>query len=155
MVYIIMQQTGLNLIFMQEHKIHLFLGNNLPPGKSQPVCLRVETVLGSMLFLININELIIDCDFYTPSPTMFSDIKWMSFHERVIYMKAIQMFKTIRGFRLNTLDRLLLLRLIYMQDCCVRSSSNFQLYTPKPQKYIEMHEYFRFIRFELPSYIHN
>jgi len=27
---------------------------------------------------------------------MFSDLKWMSFPERVIYMKAIQMFKTIR-----------------------------------------------------------
>jgi len=26
-------------IFIQEHKIHLFLGNNLPPGKSLPVCL--------------------------------------------------------------------------------------------------------------------
>jgi len=44
--------------------------------------------------------------------------------------------------RLNTLDRLLLLRLIYMQDCCVRLSSIFQLYTPKPQKYIEMHLHF-------------
>ena len=82
-------------------QIHLFPGNNLPPGKSQPVCLRAETVLGPMLFLININELIIDCDFYTPSPTMFSDLKWMSFPERVIYiyiyMKATQMLKTIRG----------------------------------------------------------
>ena len=47
---------------------------------------------------------------------MFSDLKWMSFPERVIYMKAIQMFKTIRGGALNTLDRFLLLRLIYMQD---------------------------------------
>jgi len=28
---------------------------------------------------------------------MFSDLKWMSFPERVIYMKAIQLFKTIRG----------------------------------------------------------
>ena len=31
--------------------------------------------------------------------------------------------------RLNILDRFLLLRLIYM---LLRSSSNFQLYTPKP-----------------------
>ena len=35
--------------------------------------------------------------FYTPSSTMFSDLKWMSFPELVIYMKAIQMFKTITG----------------------------------------------------------
>ena len=32
MVYIIIQWTGLNLIFIQEHKTHLFLGNNLSPG---------------------------------------------------------------------------------------------------------------------------
>jgi len=31
----------------------------------------------------------LDCDFYTPSSTLFSDLKWMSFPERVIYMKAI------------------------------------------------------------------
>jgi len=28
---------------------------------------------------------------------MFSDLKWISFPERVIYIKGIQMFKTIRG----------------------------------------------------------
>ena len=38
-------------------------------------------------------RVILDCDLYTPSSTMFSDLKWMSF----IYMKAIQMFKTIGG----------------------------------------------------------
>jgi len=42
-------------------------------------------------------RLILDCDVYTPSSTMFSDLELMSFPERVIYMKAIQMLKTIRG----------------------------------------------------------
>ena len=31
------------------------------------------------------------------SSTMFSGLKWMSFPVQVTYMKAIQMFKTIRG----------------------------------------------------------
>ena len=34
-------------------------------------------------------RVILDCDLYTPSSTMFSDLKWMSFLERVISMKAI------------------------------------------------------------------
>ena len=42
-------------------------------------------------------RLILDCDVYTPSSTLFSDLELMSFPERVIYMKAIQMLKTIRG----------------------------------------------------------
>ena len=44
-------------------------------------------------------RVILDCGFYTPSSAMFSDLNWVSFPERDIniYMKAIQMFKTIRG----------------------------------------------------------
>ena len=42
-------------------------------------------------------RVILDCDCNTPLSTMFSDLKWMSFAKRVTYMKAIQMFKTIRG----------------------------------------------------------
>jgi len=36
-------------------------------------------------------------------------------------MKAVQMLKLLGEMRLDTLDRLLLLRLIYMQDCYVHS----------------------------------
>jgi len=76
-------------------------------------------------------RVILDCEFYTPSSTMFSDLKWMSFPERVIYMKAIQVFPTIRG------DALEYLRLSFtfasnMLTRLLHSSSNFQLYTPKP-----------------------
>ena len=39
-------------------------------------------------------RVILDCDFNTPSCMMFSELKWMTFPERVLYQKAIQMFKT-------------------------------------------------------------
>ena len=43
-------------------------------------------------------RVILDCDVYTPSSTMFFLIlNGCHFRERVIYMKAIQMFITIRG----------------------------------------------------------
>ena len=42
-------------------------------------------------------RVIIDCGFYTPSCMMFSELKWMTFPERGLYQKAIQMFKTIEG----------------------------------------------------------
>jgi len=56
---------------------------------------------------------------------MFSDLKWISFPERDIYKKVIQMFKTIRG------DAPEYLRLSFTFAPDIRSSSNFQLYTPK------------------------
>ena len=31
-------------------------------------------------------RVILDCDFYTTSSTMFSDLKWVLFSERVIYI---------------------------------------------------------------------
>ena len=74
-------------------------------------------------------RVILDCDFYTPSSTMFSDLKWMSFPERVIYRKAIQTLKTIRrdgyeylwSYFTFTSD---------IHAILLRSSSNIQLYTP-------------------------
>ena len=69
---------------------------------------------------------------------MFSALKWMAFPERVLYQKAIQMFKTIRGnspeylrtpFTFATDTHAILLR----------SSSSFQLYTPKP--HLEIYRY--------------
>ena len=38
---------------------------------------------------------IIDIDFTVPSETMFTQLKWMEFPERVVYHKTIQMFKTV------------------------------------------------------------
>ena len=63
--------------------------------------------------------------------TMFSDLKWVSFPERVIHIKAIQMFKTIRGDAPEYLRS----TFTFTSDIharLLRSSSNFQLYTTKP-----------------------
>jgi len=49
-----------------------------------------------------------------------SELKWMTFPERVLYQKAIQMFKTIRGNAPEYLRTSLLLRLTFMQYFYVR-----------------------------------
>ena len=74
---------------------------------------------------------ILDLDFTVPSETMFTQIKWMTIPERVVYYKAIQMYTTVCG---DAPD--------YLKNDCVftseihsrllRSSYNFQLYTPIP-----------------------
>ena len=38
-----------------------------------------------------------DVDFTVPSETMFTQLKWMTFPERVVYHNAIQMHKTVCG----------------------------------------------------------
>jgi len=40
---------------------------------------------------------ILDVDFTVPSETMFTQLKWMTFPERVVYHKAIQMEATVWG----------------------------------------------------------
>ena len=42
-------------------------------------------------------RLFLDRDFSTPSAFLFSELKWMPFPDRVIYQKALQMYKTIHG----------------------------------------------------------
>ena len=40
---------------------------------------------------------ILDVDFTVPLETMITQLKWMTFPERVVYHKAIQMYKTVCG----------------------------------------------------------
>jgi len=88
---------------------------------------------------------------------MFSDLKWVSFPERVIHIKAIQMFKTIRG------DAPEYLRSAFtvtsdIHARLLRSSSNSQLYTPKPHLEIYRNTFVcsgSSVWNSLPSYIHN
>ena len=62
---------------------------------------------------------------------MFSELNWMTFPERVLYQEAIPMFKTIRG----NAPEYLRTSFTFATDIhaiLLRSSSSFQLYTPKP-----------------------
>jgi len=40
---------------------------------------------------------VLDEDFTVPSETMFIQLEWMTFPERVVYHKAIQVYKTVCG----------------------------------------------------------
>jgi len=71
-------------------------------------------------------------------------------------MKAIQMFKTIRG----DVPEYYRSSFTFASDIharLLRSSSNFQLYTPKPhlEIYRNTFAFFRFIRLEFPSFIYS
>ena len=88
---------------------------------------------------------------------MFSDLKWMSFLERVMYMKAIQIFKTIRGDAPEYL-RSSFTFASHKHARLLRSSSNFQLYTPKSHLEIYRNTFVlsgSSVWNSLPSYIHN
>ena len=62
---------------------------------------------------------------------MFTQLKWMTFLKRVVYHKAIQMYKTVCG---NAPDYLIndLVFTSEIHSRLLRSSSNFLLYTPRP-----------------------
>ena len=62
---------------------------------------------------------------------MFSGLKRMTFSERVLNQKPIQMFKTIRGNAPEYL-RTSFTSATDIHAILLRSSSSFQLYTPKP-----------------------
>jgi len=75
-------------------------------------------------------RLILNKDFDTHSTFLFSQLKWMTFPERVIYQKAIQMYKTLSGTSPNYLE------IPFTSDIhsrTLRSSHDTQLYIPKPR----------------------
>jgi len=74
---------------------------------------------------------ILDVDFIVPLETMFTQIKWMTFPERVVYNKAIQMYKTVCEDAPDYLKT----DFVFTSEIhsrLLRSSSNFHLYTPRP-----------------------
>jgi len=81
---------------------------------------------------------ILDVDFTVPSETMFTRLTWMTFPERVVYHKAIQMYKTVCGDAPDYLNNDVVFT-SEIHSILLRSSSNFQLYTPRPNT-----ELFRF-----------
>ena len=73
-------------------------------------------------------RLILNKDFDTPSTFLFS---WMTFTERVIYQKAIQMYKTF-----GTSPNYLKIPFTFTSDIhsrTLRSSHETKLYIPKPR----------------------
>ena len=102
-------------------------------------------------------RVILDCDFNTPSCMMFSELKWMTFPERVLYQKAIQMFQTIRENAPEYI-RTSFTFAIDIHAILLHPSSSFQLYTPKPH-FVIYRNTFVFsgssIWNSLPSYIQN
>ena len=77
-------------------------------------------------------RLILDKDFTTPSTLLFSELKWMPFPDRVIYQKAIQMYKTIHGIAPEYL-RTPFTFTSEIHSRLLRSSGPLQLYLPKPR----------------------
>ena len=74
---------------------------------------------------------ILDLDFTVPSETMFTQLKWMTFPERFIYHKKIQMYKTVCGDVPDYLKHDVVLT-SEIHSRLLRSSSNIQVYTPRP-----------------------
>ena len=82
-----------------------------------------------MLLLAHTHVLYVD--FTVPSETMYTQLKWMTFPERVVYRKSIQMYKTVCGDVPDYLKTILCFT-SEIHPTLFRSSSNFQLYTPRP-----------------------
>ena len=76
-------------------------------------------------------RMILDKDIDTPSIQLFSELKWLSFPERIKFQKAILMYKTLNGLAPNYLND----KYSYRNETTMRTlrstSSNF-LYIPKP-----------------------
>ena len=147
-LYFIMNQI---ISLNWESKTHIFsliliwlcyLGklHTLPGGKASKKLVRLQKRSA---------RVILDCDFYTPSSTLFSDLKWMSFLERVIYMKAIQMFKTIRGDAPEYLMSSFTFA-IFMQECYVHHLISKCILQNLIQKCIEINLYFQVHPFGTP-----
>jgi len=75
---------------------------------------------------------ILNIDFDTPSTFLFSQLKWKTFTERVIYQKAIQMYKTLSVTSPNYLKIPFTLT-SDIHSRTLRSSHETQLYIPKPR----------------------
>lgn len=102
-------------------------------------------------------RLILDKDFETPSSELFAELNWMEFPERVLFQKAILMFKIFNGLAPEYLfDNFTPVTQIH--DRHLRSASQSQLYSPRPNT-----ELFRksfsysgsMIWNKLPTYIKN
>ena len=81
---------------------------------------------------------------------MFTQLKWMTFPKRIVYHKAIQLYKTVCGDAPDYLKN----DFVFTSEIhsrLLRSSSNFQLYTPRPNTELFVtHSLFQALQFGLP-----
>ena len=76
-------------------------------------------------------RLILDKDFDTPSNELFLELSWMRFPERVAFQKAIQMYKIFNNQAPDYLNDMFI-PTSEIHPRCLRSSTNCQLYLPRP-----------------------
>ena len=78
-------------------------------------------------------RLILNKDLLASSSIMFDQLKWMTFPERVIYLKSVQMYKTLNGKSPEYL-KVLFTFTSDIHSRLLRSITNEQLYIPRPNK---------------------
>ena len=76
-------------------------------------------------------RVILDKDYSTPSKHLFNELNWLTFPERVVFLKSIQIFKTLNGNAPEYLQTSFTFT-SEIHSRLLRSTSNAQLYTPRP-----------------------
>ena len=76
-------------------------------------------------------RLILDKDFTTPSKDLFKELNWLTFPERVTFQKAVLLYKIFNNLSPDYLRNTFTLT-SNIHDRTLRSTSQFQLYSPKP-----------------------
>ena len=75
---------------------------------------------------------ILDKPIETPSVELFSELKWMMFPDRVIYQKAILMYKIMHNLAPSYLSNIFTLS-SEVHERSLRSTTENLLYVPKPK----------------------
>ena len=92
-------------------------------------CLLTERIIR---FQKRAARLILDKDLTAPSVHLFRELNWLTFPERVMYQKALLIYKIFNDMCPDYLRDLFTLT-SNVHDRTLRSSSEFQLYSPKPR----------------------
>ena len=76
-------------------------------------------------------RLILDKDIDTPSSLLFRELNWLTFPERVVFQKAVLLFKIFNGLAPDYLNYIFT-PTTDVHSRNLRSVSDFQLYCPRP-----------------------
>ncbi len=76
-------------------------------------------------------RLILDKDYTTPSKDLFKELNWLTFPERVTFQKAVLLYKILNDLSPDYLTNMFTFT-SDIHDRTLRSSSQFQLYSPRP-----------------------